>query len=77
VIDYGLVKVNSTVDFEVDIENLSPIPTEILLKNSSNRRLNFDNMLSSEQAQALMAMNNLTSQSSLVYDKPLLTRKGN
>lgn len=35
-VDYGLVKVNTQEDFEVEIENLSPIPTQILVKNSIN-----------------------------------------
>jgi hypothetical protein len=49
IVDYGLVKVNSQTDFEIEIENTSPIPAEILIKNSNNHRLNFSNMVSIEQ----------------------------
>ena len=49
IVDYGLVKVNSTEDFEVEIENLSPIPADILIKNSVNAKLDFHNMISMEQ----------------------------
>jgi len=34
VVDFGLVKVNSTQKFRVNLENTSPIPAEILIKNS-------------------------------------------
>ena len=44
--DYGLVKVNSHEDYEIEIENTSPIPAEILIKNSKNHRLDFSNMVS-------------------------------
>jgi hypothetical protein len=47
--DYGLVKVNSHEDYEIEIENTSPIPAEILIKNSKNHRLGFNNMVSIQQ----------------------------
>ena len=50
VVDYGLVKVNSQQDFEIEIENTSPIMAEILIKNSLNHKLNFSNMISSEHS---------------------------
>lgn len=46
IIDYGLVKVNSHQDFEIELENTSPIGAEILIKNSNNHRLSFTNMVS-------------------------------
>jgi len=52
IVDYGLVKVNSQTDFEIEIENTSPIPAEILIKNSNNFRLNFSNMLSVDAVRA-------------------------
>ena len=76
IVDYGLVKVNSQTDFEIEIENTSPIPAEILIKNSNNFRLNFSNMLSVDAVRA--EQNRMVSSSaSLVYDKPIVTKKGN
>lgn len=49
IIDYGLVKVNSQEDVEIEFENTSPIPAEVLIKNSMNFRLNFINKLSLDQ----------------------------
>jgi len=46
VVDYGLVKVNSTQNFEIEISNQSPIPATVLIKNSENKRLDFTNMMS-------------------------------
>jgi hypothetical protein len=40
-IDYGLVKVNGQYEAEIEIENQSPIATEILIKNSINKNLSF------------------------------------
>ena len=48
IVDYGLVKVNSQTDYEIEIENTSPIAAEVLIKNSNNYRLNFTNMVSIE-----------------------------
>lgn len=48
IVDYGLVKVNTFTDYEIEIENTSPIPAEILIKNSSNINLSFSNMMSIE-----------------------------
>ena len=49
IVDYGLVKVNTQEDFEIELHNQSPIQAEILLKKSANQRLGFDNMLSMDQ----------------------------
>ena len=46
IVDYGLVKVNSQEDMEIEIENTSPIPAEILIKNSLNLKLDFKNKIS-------------------------------
>lgn len=73
IVDYGLVKVNSQTDYEIEIENTSPIEAEILIKNSNNYRLNFSNMVSIEAANK----NRVSSSASLVFDKPLVTKKGN
>lgn len=72
IVDFGLVKVNSQEDMEVEIENKSPIPAEILIKNSLNSRLSFENMISIEQIKS-----HDTSTASLLFDKPFLTPKGN
>jgi hypothetical protein len=76
IVDYGLVKVNSHTDFEIEIENTGPIPAEILIKNSNNYRLNFTNMVSAEQDSPVRG-NRDSSTASLVYDKPIKTIKGN
>ena len=47
IVDYGLVKVNSKEYFELEIENPSPVAAEVLIKNSKNEVLNFDNMMTS------------------------------
>lgn len=36
IVDYGLVKVNTQEDFEIELHNQSPIPADILLKKSAN-----------------------------------------
>ena len=73
VVDYGLVKVNSQQDFEIEIENTSPVMAEVLIKNSLNHKLNFSNMVSAEHSK----MQHVQSTASLIYDKPLKTPKGN
>lgn len=49
ILDYGLVKVNSQEEIEIEIENCSPIPAEVLIKNSNNLRLSFENKVSIDQ----------------------------
>lgn len=44
IVDYSLTKINTTQDYRINIENTSPIPAEILIKNSKSRRLTFQNM---------------------------------
>lgn len=74
-VDYGLVKVNTQELYEMEIENTSPIPAQILIKNSMNKNLNFNNMMSMEQAATQAAKD--SSATSLIYDRPLSTKKGN
>lgn len=74
IVDYGLVKVNSQEDFEIEIQNESPIAAEILLKKSDNERLDFTNMLSMEQA-GDRATNPDTF--CLIYNKALKTKGQN
>jgi hypothetical protein len=50
IVDYNLVKVNSNESMEITIENQSPIAANILIKKSENQRLDFDNMITYEQA---------------------------
>lgn len=49
IIDFGLVKVNSIEHYEIVLENTSPIQAEVLIKSATNERLNFDNMISSQE----------------------------
>ena len=49
IVDFGLVKVNSTEYFDIQLENTSPVPAEVLIKSSHNTRLDFDNMMSADQ----------------------------
>lgn len=76
-VDYGLVKVNSQEYYEMEIENTSPIPAQVLIKNSMNGALNFLNMLSCDQARSTVALGKDKSCASLIYDKGLRTKKGN
>lgn len=41
-IDYGLIRTKSTYDFKLNIENLSDIDAEILIKNAKNSALTFE-----------------------------------
>ena len=75
IVDYGLVKVNSQEDMEIEIENTSPIPAEILIKNSLNLKLDFKNKISLDQIQTRLQQDSSTA--SLIFDKPLLTKKNN
>lgn len=59
----------------MEIENTSPIPAQILIKNSMNKNLNFNNMISMDQAAGHVAKD--SSAASLIYDRPLSTKKGN
>lgn len=73
--DYGLVKVNSEETCEIEIENTSPIAAEVLIKNSQNHRLNFNNMVSMDYIKARQVQD--SSSASLIFDKPLPTTNGN
>lgn len=66
IVDYGLVKVNTQEDFEIELHNQSPIPADLLIKKASNERLGFENMVSEEQASQGQ---NDSSTASLIYDK--------
>lgn len=43
VVDFGLQKINTTSKFRINIENTSPIPSEVLLKSFRYDNLNFAN----------------------------------
>ena len=47
IVDYGLIKVNTTEDFEIEIQNESPIVADLLIKNAQNSILDFSNMIKS------------------------------
>lgn len=49
VVDYGLVKVNTESKYRINVENTSPIPAEIIIKNSKNKRLNFQTITDDPQ----------------------------
>lgn len=49
-IDFGLVKVNTTEQTQITVENTSPICAELLFKKSVNGKLTFDNMIAFEDA---------------------------
>lgn len=75
VVDFGLVKVNSNQTFEITLENQSPINAEVILKKSDNQKLDFQNMITMEQA---MQMENYdSSMAPLVFNKPFKTVKNN
>ena len=59
----------------MEVENTSPIPAQILIKNSMNKNLTFANMLSMEQAANQAAKD--SSATSLIFDRPVNTKKGN
>jgi len=46
IIDFGLVKVNSKNKFRVILENTSPIPTEVLIRNVRNTSITFNSLSS-------------------------------
>lgn len=74
VVDYGLVKVNTSQTVEIEIENESPIMADIMIKNSVNDNLNFDNMISMEE----VVQEDLDpSVIPLIYDKHYQTSKSN
>jgi hypothetical protein len=74
-VDFGLVKVNTLEQYQMEIENTSPIPAQVLIKNSLNKNLGFDNMMSTEQAAGHVAQDSTAV--SLIYDRPNTTKKGN
>ena len=74
IIDYGLVKVNTSENFEITVENQSPINAELMIKKSENKRLNFLNMLTGSQ---VSLVTNDSSTASLVFDRPFKTKAGN
>lgn len=53
IIDYSLIKVNSSESLEIVVENQSPIPANVLFKKSENEKLNFLNMMTHEQASTM------------------------
>jgi len=75
VVDFGLVKVNSKETFELTVENQSPIQAEVLIKNSENCRLNFDSMLTMEQARHMDDFD--ITMAPLVFNKPFQTKNKN
>ena len=74
IVDYGLVKVNTTQTFEITLENQSPINAEIVLKKSENKRLNFHNMISASTTSLVQTD---SSTASLIFDKPFKTKGDN
>lgn len=79
IVDFGLVKVNSQDFYEIEIENTSPVPAEVLIKNAKNERLNFSNMMTTEVAaeEARRLRKDPSSSASLVFDRPLMTKNKN
>lgn len=53
VIDFGLIKVNTTESTSITVENTSPIQAELLFKKSVNGRLTFENMMALEDAKTI------------------------
>lgn len=49
IVDFGLVKINTQQEFRINIINTSPIPAEICIKNSKNKRLNFQNIMKNDE----------------------------
>jgi rRNA maturation protein Rpf1 len=74
-VDFGLVKVNTLEQYQMEIENTSPIPAQVLIKNSLNKNLGFNNMMSMQQAASQVAKD--SSAASSIYDRPNTTKKGN
>lgn len=74
VVDYGLIKVNTSTNFEIEVENQSPIAAEVLIKNSLNHKLDFGNKMTASSAELVA---NYSSNASLIFDKPFLTKKKN
>ena len=72
VVDYGLVKVNTTEDYEIEIQNESPIVADLLIKNAANKMMDFSNFIDSESC-----IEKDIDRECLIYDKPLLTKKSN
>lgn len=50
VVDFGLMKINSSSKFRVNIENTSPIPCEILVKSFKCTDISFDNLNSKQDS---------------------------
>jgi hypothetical protein len=44
VVDFGLIKVNTKSLYRVNVENTSPIPAEVIIKNTKNKKLNFNSL---------------------------------
>ena len=36
IVDYGLIKVNTSTDFKIEIRNESPVAADVLIKKSAN-----------------------------------------
>lgn len=45
IVDFSLLKINTTGKFRVNIENTSPIAGEVLIKPFKHSHINFDNYL--------------------------------
>lgn len=43
VVDFGLLKINTTSKYRINVENTSPIPCEVLLKSFRYEDINFEN----------------------------------
>lgn len=43
IVDYGLVKINTTSKFRINVENSSPIPGEVLIRSFNKQSITFDN----------------------------------
>lgn len=43
VVDYGLQKINTTNKYRINVENTSPIPSEILIRSFRHQHITFEN----------------------------------
>ena len=82
VIDYGLTKVNTNQQFRVHIENLSLIPSQIIIKNAKNKRLNFQTLAQLEKSDQIdddpsVGLSKTTNGNTMILDKASLTVQPN
>lgn len=75
IVNFGLVKVNTSENFNITIENTSPIEAVTMIKKSKNEKLTFENMLSLEEARN--SQNFDISHVPLIYDRPFQTDEKN